>query len=272
MRIITVLGILLSFTTVAQKSVSGTMVIASIGSDCIVIAADSRMHFEKNDSTIYHYIDNFKKIFIADRFAVAFIEDVFFYGYSAEYILNDFSKLKVGQFKSPQDFLVGLINFMQEKYKAIIPPLESIICCGYDDNNGKPVISFYHKDKVALLKQTTPYISDVTEQIFRKKYHAGLSSKELKKLSIRAIDSFPIINKGYRNKIGGYVSVLKISANSSFSWLTDTTKLLSFNTVFDEIRYYFKNKKAYHILRPDLTKEVEKELKELLNEEKNLRQ
>ena len=258
--ILTFTFLLSTLIGISQLQIHGTMVIASVASDGIVIAADSRLGLE-TEYGIVTTVDNYQKIFISDKFAFAFMGSAFYHSVSAKKIVEAFTSYKQ-QFSSPNDCLAAMIIFLKYKFKINENEIGLIVCCGYDTTTHQPLISFYNK-KQMYYPDLKPFISDTTEYIFKNKYNPNMTSMQIRDLAIKAIDSFTILNTQFENIIGGPVNVLRINPNSTFQWLTNN-RTFYVNTQIGMAKYYFDNKKEFKIIRPDLLKGMEQLFHQML--------
>ncbi|MBL4658663.1 MAG: hypothetical protein JKX73_11725 [Flavobacteriales bacterium] len=194
-----------------RLGISGSFVIAAIGSDGIILASESRANiFDRNDhlqSPIAYY-DTIQKVFPKENFAVAetgqgVIANVFFSS-----IIEDFyQKLESCE---PKDVLKAFIEYVNKFVpKEIQQELfrQKLFSGGYF--NSEPTICYFNNVQQPNFGCITDGFIQSDKTIFGDSYSINMTCQELSDLAVSSITEYASHHDRWKT-IGGPISVLKI--------------------------------------------------------------
>jgi len=242
--------LLLLLTSYCGYSQSGTLIIASIVPNRIVLAADSRGAFYvpgDNSKTIIATIDSSVKIFKLKQFSIGITGVGSLGGIFFTEIIRNFNN------SSPLD--TSLINTVK-KFKSFLDskfPNDAqrdsiaIIGCGFV--NLKPQIIYFVRGQVQLENSTSIW-SDSTASKYSFKLDPALSI--IDKIHKTMTDCAEGENK--TRTIGGPISIVEIMPNNEQVWIENNFSSHYFTTIqelYDAVKnetikvtYYIPNAKA----------------------------
>lgn len=253
---------------IIETHLSGTLLLAAKGKDGIILAADSRLNISGNteDSVIQvAYVDDFKKIYIVNSYAIALAGTAYSRNESVKNILDSFL-LSKPQYTDPASFITLLMRYIKwhnTDFYLSVRYKSRMICCGY--YNSEQCIAATNGDSVFLIDNYA--ITSQTNGYFNRNYRSDLTCKKLKELAIATIDSFPILNPDRKYQIGGKTSVLQIKPGSKFKWMTTTKGMVYWNTYKEYITNFLSDRIKAIIIRPDALEPLKEMYRSVLSGE-----
>ncbi len=248
----------------------GTIMIAAIANDGIVIIADSRIAYKSSLSNdILAYRDGFPKIFPLKKFAIAVSGDFSDGEFFIRKILNDFDDSKPS-YRTPEECLFKFGLFTKEKYPAYFKKLDSsiLICAGYCPEQS---ISILANNKTYTIAPKTwasnAYLEIDSLHLFAPSKNS--SSRKLADMAESAMEKFiKIYHK--ENEMGGLFSVLKINFDNSYKWLKNDFIGNDYLTECEEARAAFNKKINLHYTS-DTNKDLLREMNKVIKKRCSLR-
>lgn len=238
MRIKFQLCLLLNFISIYSYSqqvlnVHGTIIVAMICDDGILIAADSRTAFNiYNNDTVFAYVDSSKKIIKLDTFQLGQSGVEWIRGKSMQTIANEFTKSHKRKTSLNETF-DDLITFMKDSIK--VPDLDicntTFIMAGYE--KGKPKIMKYD----ICVKKEMHDLLNVMPSLFD--FPPYLAKIIPKGVGTKCSDRIPLLSKAMNDYIearkqcytvGGPIYMIRINPNNSINFIKNFNGL-NFSTM-----------------------------------------
>jgi hypothetical protein len=223
------LFLLLSLSSYCQFLEKGSYCIGAIGKDGIILAADSRgMLYYTNDplKKPVCYYDSVQKVFLVNRFALAFVgnstvNDYYLRIIVNQYKLNDFSKVKGDSVI--YDFLKFCKKIFKNDsvYNSFILNTK-IMSIGYEKN--KPFVCYYDLLSPFLyVKNPKSSFISAPPDYFRPHYSDTLSCFQLAKIAEKSIYEYAE-KQNFTDIIGGEIMVIQLNKDNSHKWLLHSPK------------------------------------------------
>jgi hypothetical protein len=199
--------------------ISGSFVIAAIGSDGIIIASEARANiFDRRDAkqTPVGYFDTIQKIFPKNNIAIAetgqgVIANVFF---SA--LIKDFYD-KLGKCRA-DEILQSIILYV----KTFLPKEihseffnQKLFSAGYDGSI--PKICYFNNEQNPNLGSVTDGFVQSDKTIFGMEYSSKMNCRELSHLAEKSIKEYASHYERWKT-IGGPISVLQVTPTTT-NWI-----------------------------------------------------
>jgi len=226
----------------------GTLIIAAIGTDGIMIAADSRtILYFNNPRENLAYFDGAEKITTIKHYGVGVVGVAEVEGKSAIQIIKEY--------ESSSDTNLDLSYIPYDFGKYLIHKLTNVqlqdlknnlfIFCGYANKEAKIIGVYLEKDTFGVVSANHYLISDRDASRYFK-YNSKLNSFQLGQIAKKAIYEFAL-KEGKKETIGGEISILKVNSNNSYSWIKKVGG--KWHTFKDFFNLYFKGKVKIHYLQ-----------------------
>jgi hypothetical protein len=253
-----------AMATQAQMVFSGTLIVVIPMWDGIIIAADSRISLKttENNNPIYlGYFDEFQKLFQLKQFVLGVSGRNEFEGVTMHKIVNDFNKISDTFSSSPHEVLESFNLYLLEHYEEVYGRDSlgnKFICCGYVNGTGSIA---YLESKTVTDKPLEILASEqVSISLIKKvqKQSAEIATEhDIIKLAEDIIDTYAKeTNQVY--KIGGRVSVFKITNNNKIEILQNDFGSASFDHYKEIITAYFSGRLNITFLKPEYKEIVDR--------------
>jgi hypothetical protein len=213
-----------------NKSPKGTLLVALIRDDEIILAADSRGSFEGFDTfqkknIVVAYIDSLQKIFSLSGYKIAITGDSHLYNYPWSYVVKRFND-RYRKKSSVEKTLIKFIGFAKRRFKANDSIINSngFVIAGYEDNI--PVAFIKHKFYNGI-RQVKKYELTCTGRCFTEHYISP--KRKVLDSVVNAIESAYIKCTFDDVSIGGPTNIIvlqphgKIVEKRSFQFLPSRT-------------------------------------------------
>lgn len=231
----------------------GTIIIAAIGSDGIVIATDSRMVLKDSKGTLIAYIDGVKKLYQLKKFVFALAGNPMING---NHFFNTLKHLDTTNvfYNSPREFIDLFLNYYREiSSQALQQALQnSIYVSGY--YNGFKVNNEFQTENI---RADSFYMSNYRSYIDSNKlwnFKPNLTTKELIPMVEKVINK--IIKLNEIKDIGGPITILAIDKNNNVTSVKDTNKY-TLLTDCDIVELYYTNKNKIHLFKKEYKDEFD---------------
>ncbi len=206
----------------------GTLIIAGVATDGVIIAADSRGSYGTKDDLI-GYVDKLPKIYLLNnKFPIAVAGQTDINDKLVSEIVSEFNQKEnrtkdiKESFEDFQKYLLGLSKDFPQKF----------IEGGY--YNGIPHIFNLSKDLVEGTPNTF-LASDSAANIYLAPFTKSiLPSKKLQIIFPNVIEKFAK-ETGKENHIGGPISVVKILPNNKIKWMANNFSNTQINDINDYV-------------------------------------
>jgi 20S proteasome alpha/beta subunit len=204
--------------------VRGTIIVAAICSDGIVIAADSRAILGTPNDPIA-YFDNYQKIYKLEGYQIA-VGGLYIFG--DESIENIIAELNLQNpiKKDIKTTIDSLINYLSINFGNKIN-FETNQYIGGTYNNGIPEIISCSKILVPMIYDGKGVITNDPRMSPFIRYNAKMTSRQFAERIPLAIQSF-VHAYNLTNKIGGPISIVQITPDNSFHYLQNDFTLSQF--------------------------------------------
>lgn len=234
-RLITILLFLPSLSH--GQTIGGTIIVAVIGSDGIIICADSRTAMRDNKfNKIVAYWDNTQKIFpIGKNYVIGFSGSASHNGIMMSEIINDFNVLNK-DYTSTTNVKHSFLFYYNSRFpETDLRKQNVIMVIGYD--NGTPSISALDMHGTDGTMHSGCIVSDALAGSYFENCKSKLSCDELMKIIPPDIYKY-VKEKHMRNLIGGSLCFIKIDKRTnSMSFVNDyTTQQRTYYELTDEIK------------------------------------
>jgi hypothetical protein len=238
--------------------ISGSFVIAAVGTDGIIMASEARANiFDKNDivQTPIAYFDTIQKVFPKENIAIAetgqgVISNVFF---SA--IINDFYRMLVDC--NAHEVLPAFIDYANRFLPKEIQQEffnQKLFSAGF--HNSIPIICYYDKEQTPKIGCKTNGFIQSDRTIFSDNYSINMNCQELAELAEAAIKEYASHNDRWKT-IGGPVYVLKITKTNT-EWILNKPVKQKWNYINEFIYDYTSEKIEINIIDPHTKDDLHK--------------
>lgn len=263
MKVVILFSILFSplFASSQNKfGIHGSFIIAAIGSDGIMIAADTRGAFydtrDAKETTLAYY-DTIQKIIPANNFVVGNMGNAIIGGKSIYTLINLYLQDSARNV-SIDSFVSDFLKFYKENVPLSLYKLalkNCYISIGYNKKTPKICIKWFPYNQDTCMANYGYVLTDERCQ-FGAYYNSKKNCAQLAELAEKYIYSFA---KQYNQQytIGGPIMIIKVSKDNIVTWLKNKPKSKPYATSKDFINAYFENKLRVHFIKPDYKKRVE---------------
>lgn len=212
----------------SQFKSAGSYCIGAIGRDGIILAADSReVIFSTNDpkQSPICYFDSTQKVYLVNRFGLAFIGRSTVGNYYIRAIIKDY-ELSDFSTTNGDSVIFHFLRFCKKEFNndtAYNSFTDSIKIMSIGYKNGRPYVCLYDKNSPAgYIKNPKSSLSPAPDD-FRASYSDTLSCLELAKRAEKSIYDYAKDNDK-EDIIGGNIIVLQIMSDNSHKWLLHSPK------------------------------------------------
>lgn len=246
-----------------QPSFNGTIIIAAIASDGIIIASDSRLSIVDETEKTIAYLDKVQKLFPLHKYVFALAGNPMIGKVSIEHSLTAFSHQNTN-FNNPQETLYNILSFLAKTYPTDydIFTKNRMYVCGFNlgfkiaTNDGGHVKFFRDSGYISNYNRLIDSLS-----LFN--YSPLKSCNQLKPLLIKAVRSIGELRKE-KHSIGGPISILMIDENNKVKWLSEQFKN-NFDSKCKLANSYFTNPSTFKLIKPSYKKLLDTLMKNTKN-------
>jgi hypothetical protein len=254
------------FEGLSQKSAPlyhhGTIIIAAIGADGVILVTDSRVTLMDSTGIVIANYDNENKIYASQKFATSLAGYSSYKNITFSKIISDFYSTKILP-NNPSEFNNQLLNFIQLNYIQFSDLMNqnTLITIGkYDDSL---CISFRNSDYQSRYINNGCYTNVGYENIKEYfNYSNTYSCESLKDSAIKAIGKF-IKKNNAESQMGGFISVYKIDLKGNGSWLSKNENGRNYPNYCNFVKDFEKKKIKINYLTTNAKKHVEESIKKL---------
>lgn len=226
----------------------GTLIIAAIGTDGIMIAADSRtVLYSNNPRKNLAYFDGAEKITTIKYYGVGVAGVAEVGGKSITQLIKKYES-SLDTNLDISSILYDFGNYL--KHNLSIDQLRDLknnlfIFGGYANNEAKIEGMYFENDSLKFFSNNHYLISDGDANKYFK-YNSKLNCSKLGQIAKKTIHEFAL-KEGKKETIGGEISILKVNPNNSYSWIKKVGG--KWHTFKDFFNLYFKGRVKIHYLQ-----------------------